>query len=101
MLDRLASGGLVTVILITLLALGYTRVLRASRKIYLMVAALVVVAIVGSQFLPTGNIFRDSIAEDFTHIGIALLWISPVLVYGLLIWWIRRKVRAREGNDGS
>ena len=100
MLDRLASGGLVTVLLITLLALGYARVLNAPRKTYYGIALLVVFAIVGSQLLPTDNIFRTRISGSFAYIGRIMLWTSPVLAYGLLIWWIRRKTKVREENDG-
>ena len=101
MLDRLASGGLVTVLLITFLALGYARVLNAPRRVYIGIAVLVLLTIIGSQFLPSGNIFRVRIADSFGFGGRALLWMSPVFGYGLLIWWIRRKTRSREGNDGS
>ena len=101
MLERLASGGLVTVLLIALLALGYARVLNAPRKIYIGIALLVGFAIIGSQFLPTDNIFRTGISGNFAYIGRILLWTSPVMAYGLLIWWIRRKTKVREENDGS
>lgn len=101
MLDRLASGGLVTVILITFLALGYARVLNAPRSVYIGIAVLVVLTIIGSQFLPQGHIFRIRIADSFGFWGRALLWVSPILAYGLIIWRIRRKTRGREGNDGS
>ena len=101
MLDRLASGGLVTVLLITLLALGYARVLDAPRRVYFGIAVLVVLTVVGSQFLPSGNIFRIRIANSFGFGGRFLLWTAPVIGYGLLIWWLRRKTRSREGNDGS
>ena len=96
MLDRLASGGLVTVLLITLLALGYARVLNAPRKVYYGIALLFVCTIIGSQFLPSGNIFRTRMSDSFASIGLTLLCVSPVLAYGLLIWWIRRKTKARE-----
>ncbi|PCJ75062.1 MAG: hypothetical protein COA53_07020 [Rhodobacteraceae bacterium] len=101
MLERLASGGLVTVLLITFLALGYARVLRAPRWVYTGISMLVVVTIIGSQFLPSENIFRIRIADSFGFGGRFMLWSSPVIAYGVLIWWIRRKTRAREGNDGS
>ncbi len=101
MLERLASGGLVTVILIALLALGYARVLRAPRLVYTGIAVLVVLTIIGSQFLPSENVFRNKIADSFGFGGRFLLWSSPVIAYGVLIWWIRRKTRAREGKDGS
>ncbi|MGE4610326.1 MAG: hypothetical protein AAED33_02795 [Paracoccaceae bacterium] len=101
MLDRLASGGLVTVLLITFLLLGYARVLRAPRKVYIGIAVLAMFAVVGSQFLPQGHIFRVKIAGSFGFWGRALLWAAPVFVYGLLIRWIRKKTRRREGNDGS
>ena len=101
MLDRLAFGGLVTVLLITLLALGYARVLNAPRRVYVGIAVLVGLTIIGSQFLPSGNIFRIRIADSFGFWGRFLLWMSPVIGYGLLIWWIRRKARTQEGNDGS
>jgi len=101
MLDRLASGGLITVLLITFLALGYARVLNAPRLVYVGIAVLFVLTIIGSQFLPSGNIFRIRIADSFSFWGRALLWSSPIAGYGLLIWWIRRKTQAREGNDGS
>ncbi|MHA1129074.1 MAG: hypothetical protein ACTSRN_09020 [Alphaproteobacteria bacterium] len=101
MLDRLASGGLVTVLLITFLALGYARVLNAPRRVYIVIAVLVVLTIIGSQFLPTENIFRIRIADSFGFGARALLWMTPAIGYGLLIWWIRRKTRAQEGNDGS
>ncbi len=101
MLDRLASGGLVTVLLITFLALGYARVLNAPRRVYIGIAVLVVLTIIGSQFLPSENIFRIRIADSFGFGGRVLLWMSPIIAYGLLIWWIRRKTRAREGNDAS
>jgi len=101
MLDRLASGGLVTVLLITFLALGYARVLNAPRQVYIGIAVLVVLTITGSQFLPSGNIFRIRIADSFGFGGRVLLWTFPGIAYGLLIWWIRRKMRAREENDGN
>lgn len=101
MLDRLASGGLGAVILLAFLLLGYARVLRAPRLIYIGIAALAIFAIVGSQFLPQGHIFRVKIADSFGFWGRALLWSSPIIVYGLLIRWIRKKTRLREENDGS
>ena len=101
MLDRLAFGGLVTVLLITLLALGYARVLNAPRRVYVGIAVFVGLTIIGSQLLPSGNIFRIRIADSFGFWGRFLLWMSPVIGYGLLIRWIRRKTRTQEGNDGS
>ena len=101
MLDRLASGGLLTVLLITFLALGYARVLNAPRRVYIGIAVLVGLTIVGSQFLPSGNIFRVRIADSFGFGGRALLWLSPVIAYGLLVRWIRQKTKARERDDGS
>ncbi len=98
MLDRLASGGLVTVLLITFLALGYARVLNAPRWAYIGIAASAVLVVIGSQFLPTENIFRIRIADSLGFAGRVLLWTSPVIGYGLLIWWIRRKTRAQEGK---
>lgn len=100
MLDRLVSGGLVTVLLITFLALGYARVFDAPRRVYVGIAALVVLTIIGSQFLPSDNIFRIRIADSFGFGGRVLLWTSPIIVYGSLIWWVRRKTRAKEGRDG-
>ena len=101
MLGRLASGGLATVLLITFLALGYARVLYAPRRVYIGIAVLVALTLIGSQFLPSQNIFRIRIADSFGFGGLVLLWMAPVIAYGFLIWWIRRKIRLREGNDGS
>ena len=101
MLDRLASGGLVSVFFITLLALGYARVLDAPRQIYTAIAVLVALTIAGSQFLPPENIFRIRIAGSFAYAARVVLWTSPILAYGLLIWFIRRKTRAKEDTDGS
>ena len=101
MLDRLASGGLVTVLLITFLALGYARVLDAPRQVYIGIAVLAGLIIIGSQFLPSGNIFRVRIADSFGFGGRILLWLSPVIAYGLLVRWMHRKAKARERNDGS
>jgi|LGOV01.1.fsa_nt_gb hypothetical protein len=101
MLARLASGGLITVLLIMFLAMGYARVLDARRRVYIGITVLVVLTIVGSQFLPSENIFRVRIADSFGFGGRFMLWTSPVIGYGILIWWIRRKTRVREGNDGN
>ena len=99
MLDRLASGGLTSVILIALLALGYARVLDAPRRVYIGIGLGVLLAIIGSQFLPAGNIFRTSIADSFAFMGRAIIWISPILAYALVIRWVRKKTRDREEND--
>ncbi|OUS05613.1 hypothetical protein A9Q96_10385 [Rhodobacterales bacterium 52_120_T64] len=101
MLDRLASGGLVTVLLITFLALGYARVLNAPRRVYIGIATLVSLTIIGSQFLPAGNIFRIRIADSFGFGVRVLLWTSPIIAYGLVIRQIRRKTRLQEENDGA
>ncbi|MEO1918308.1 MAG: hypothetical protein ABGW81_01075 [Paracoccaceae bacterium] len=100
MLDRLASGGLVAVLLIAFLLLGYARVLRAPRKVYIGIAVLAMFAVVGSQFLPQGHTFRVKIVGSFGFWGRALLWTVPVIVYGLLIRWFRKKTQLREENNG-
>lgn len=96
MLDRLASGGLITVIVVVLMALGYARVLDAPRQVYIGIAAGFFMAVIGSQFLPEGNIFRMRIADSFGLFGRILLWASPVIAYALLIGWIRRKAKSPE-----
>lgn len=98
MLDRLASGGLITVIVILLMALGYARVLDAPRQVYIGIAVTLFMTIIGSQFLPEGNIFRLRIADSFGLFGRILLWVSPVIAYALLIGWIRRKAKDPEGK---
>ena len=101
MLDRLASGGLTSVILIALLALGYARVLDAPRRVYIGIGLVVLLTIIGSQFLPTGHIFRVRIAGSFAFMGRALIWVSPILAYALVIRWVRKKTRDQEENDGT
>ena len=98
MLDRLASGGLITVLLVVLLALGYARVLDAPRRVYFGIAVAFVLTIIGSQFLPDGHIFRTRIAGSFGFFGRILLWTSPVIAYALIIGWVRRKTRDPKGK---
>ena len=91
MLDRLASGGIYTVAVIALMALGYARVFDAKRWIYVGISVAVLVAILCSQILPTESLFRIAIAGNLGFIGKVLAWSSPVLLYALLIRAIRRK----------
>lgn len=92
MLDRLASGGIFTVVVIALLALGYARVFDAKRQVYIGIGVAVCVAILGSQLLPADNLFRMAIAGNLGFIGKVLAWSSPVLLYVLLIRAIRKKI---------
>lgn len=101
MLDRLASGGLFTVIPIALMALGYARVFDAPRKIYIVIAAIFALTIICSQFLPSTHIFRITVAENLLDLGKFLIWLLPVLGYGLLIRQVRKKTKAREEHDGT
>ena len=91
MLDRLASGGIFTVIVIAMLALGYARVFDAKRRVYITIGVAVCVVVLGSQLLPAENVFRMAIAGNLGFIGKALAWSSPVLLYALLIRAIRKK----------
>lgn len=101
MLDRLASGGLISVLAIVLLALGYARVFDAGRRVYIGIAAVVGITLIGSQFLAPEHIFRIKIADSFAFIGRGLIWTSPILVYAFIIRWVRKKTRDQEENDGT
>lgn len=98
MLDRLASGGLITVFVIMALALGYARVFDAPKRVYLGILAITFLTIAGSQFLPDESIFRRNIAGSFGFFGRILVWLSPVILYALLIRWIRKKTRGPKGS---
>lgn len=99
MLDSLAAGGLFSVFVVALMALGYARVFGAKRPVYIAIAGAVFLTILGSQFLPQGHIFRASIHGSLVFGGWALLWMSPFMAYGVLIWFIRRHVK--RDQDGS
>lgn len=91
MLDRLASGGIFTVIIVALLALGYARVFDAKRQVYIGIGVAVCVTILGSQILPAENLFRMTIVGNLRFIATVLAWSSPILLYALLIRAIRKK----------
>lgn len=99
MLDRLASGGLTTVFFVTLLALGYARVFRAKRPVFLTIVIAAFLTVIGSQFLSATHIFRISIHNSLVYLGWVLVWASPVMAYGTLIWWARRHTKRKQ--DGT
>ena len=101
MLNRLASGGLISVLAITLLALGYARVFNANRRVYIGIAAAVGIALIGSQFLAPEHIFRIRIADSFAFMGHVLIWASPILIYAFIIRWVRKQTRDQEGSNGT
>lgn len=101
MLDRLASGGIFSVIMVTLLAFGYARVFDAKRPVYIGVGIVFVAIILGSQLLPAHTTFRVAIARNLLSIGTVLVWALPFLAYGSVIYYIRRKTREREKNHGT
>lgn len=96
MLDRLASGGIITVLLITALALGYNKVLIGPKWAIKAIPALAIVVIFGALLLPEKSAFHAAIKGDLLFIFWALIWASPIIIYGVLIFFIRKKTRERE-----
>ena len=85
MLDRLASGGIFPVIMVTLLAFGYARVFDAKRPVYFGIGIAFVAVILDSQLLPAHATFRVAIAGNLLSIGTVLVWALPFLAYGSVI----------------
>jgi hypothetical protein len=92
----LYSGGLWTIFLITAVSCGYVWVLNAPRVAYKVLIILALIAIIGSQVLPESHLFRISVSEGLHWWKWALAVAIPVLGYGLLVRWIKKKADARH-----
>ncbi len=92
----LYSGGLWTVFLITALASGYVWVLSGPKIAYKSLILIAIIVIIFSQFLPTAQPFRVSVAAGLHWWKWALAIAIPVFGYGLLVRWIKKKADARH-----
>lgn len=92
----LYSGGLWTVFLITTLACGYVWVLNGPRIAYKMLVVAAVLVVAASQVLPDTHLFRISVSAGLHWWKWALAVAIPVLGYGLLVRWIKKKADARH-----
>lgn len=92
----LYSGGLWTVFLITAIACGYVWVLNGPRITYKVLIVLAIITIIGSRLLPEAHLFRISVSAGLHWWKWALAVAIPVLGYGLLVRWIKKKADARH-----
>ncbi|MBB5516954.1 GNAT superfamily N-acetyltransferase [Rubricella aquisinus] len=90
-LNTLGSGGLVTVFLFTGLALGFAWALDLPQRARVWIIGIAVASLPLSQFLPAGNPFREQIAQSLGALLVGAVFISPILVYAVVIRKLRRR----------
>lgn len=94
-LNALASGGLLTVLLGIGLGLGFVWALDFPKRIRIWVVLLGVSLVPISQFLPEDSVFRQQIAQSLGAIGFLVMLAVPFLGYAILI----RALRKRAGQN--
>ena len=90
------AGGLWTIALIAGVSAGYIWALNVPRWAYKALFAVAVLTVAVSQALPESHLFRISVAEGLHWWRWALTIAFPVLIYAMLIRWIKRKAEARN-----
>ena len=91
----LYNGGLWTVALIFGLSCGFVWALSGPRWAYKALLLLAVIAILSVFLLPDGHVFRARIVDGLHWWKWALAVAIPVIGYGLLVRWIKKKADAR------
>lgn len=95
-MSLLYAGGLWTIALIGGLLAGYNRVLAGPRWGYFALLAAAAATIAIALFLPNSHLFHIRVAEGLHWWRWALTIAFPVLIYAMLIRWIKRKAEARN-----
>ncbi|MGB0497250.1 MAG: GNAT family N-acetyltransferase [Rubricella sp.] len=97
MLNGLAAGGLLSVMILTGIAWGFARVFDAGRRVERAVLALGLAVLPLSQLLPAGNVFRERIADSLAAFGVVMAILAPLIGYLYLL----RRIRRRSGGDAA
>jgi len=92
----LYSGGLWTVAIILGLGLGYVWALNGPGWAYKALVIVAAIVIAGALFLPELHVFRIRILEGLNWWKWAFAIAIPVLGYGMLVRWIKKKADARH-----
>ena len=95
-MSLLYAGGLWTVALLTAISAGYLWALSGRRLAYYILLGVAVVVTIGSQFLPEQHAFRQSILEGLIWWRWAITLAIPILLYAVLVRWLKRKANARH-----
>jgi len=83
------------VFLISAVSCGYVWALNGPRWAYKALIILALFVIFGALFLPDAHLFRIRIIEGLHWWKWALAIGIPILGYGLLVRWIKKKADAR------
>ena len=92
----LYAGGLWTVFLIVLISSGYVWALSWPRYAYKILLILAVLIVAGSQILPETHLFRLRVSEGLIWWMWAIIIAAPILLYAMLVRWIKQKADSRD-----
>ena len=92
----LAEGGLWSVVIITLIALGYVRALSGKRLHYRLVLAVAIGVIVASQFLQEPSVFRARVAASLEFWKWVALAMVPFAAYALGVRYLHGVAKKRS-----
>ncbi len=92
----LYGGGMWTVALIWGVSCGYVWALNGPKWAYKALFLLAIVAILGALALPEMHMYRVRIVEGLHWWKWALAVMIPVVGYGLLVRFIKKKADARH-----
>ncbi|MEO1424158.1 MAG: hypothetical protein AAFV09_13440 [Pseudomonadota bacterium] len=96
LIDTAAAGGLLTVFVVTGLALAYARVFNAGRRVMIGIVTVALLSLPASQLLPASSLFRQQIAQSLNGLLWSALAIAPFALYGFFILRLRRRTGADE-----
>lgn len=91
----LYSGGMWTVAIIFWVSCGYVWVLDGPKWLYKVLILFAIGAILAALLLPETHVFRVRIVEGLQWWKWALAVGIPILAYGMLVRWIKKKADAR------
>jgi len=92
----LYNGGMWTVAVILGLSFGYIWALNGPKWAYKAVLILAAIVVLAALLLPEAHVFRLRIVEGLHWWKWAVAIGIPVVGYGLLVRWIKKKADARH-----